>query len=478
MLGRPMSKSLKIILLAASGFVGLVVVLALALMFFVDANAYKPRLESTASKMLGMEVSVEGQVGIAFFPGVRVTLDDVHIRNQGRDVASAKEAILGIDLLPLLHKEVVVRVITLRHPRISIERDSAGNLNFKKPQTNSSMAHTLGLEKISLSDGTFHYVNKQSGNDFAASDCRLDLHTRPLSNEQTPDQLKNTSFTAELACKDARRKDIAVSDLKVSADGKSGIIELKPMTMRLFGGHGSGSIQVDLTGDVPHYHLSYSLPHFRIEEFFKTVSSQQGPEGPMDFSANLSMQGTTLKAIKQTLSGQFSLRGENLTVNGSDLDEKFARFESSQHFNLVDVGAFFFAGPVGVVVTKGFNFANILQGGGHTEIRTLVSEWKLERGVAQAHDVAMATDNNRVALQGKLDFVSGRFDDMTVALIDKKGCAKAKQTIRGSFHKPEVDKPDILTSLSGPLRELLEKGAEIFNGKECDVFYAGSVAPP
>ena len=198
----------------------------------------------------------------------------------------------------------------------------------------------------------------------------------------------------------------------------------------------------------------------------------------MDFSANLSMQGTTLKEMRQTLNGQFSLRGENLTVNGSDLDEMFARFESSQHFNLVDVGAFFFAGPVGVAVTKGFNFASILQGGGHTRIRKLVSEWKVERGVAQAQDVAMATDKNRVALHGGLNFASGQFDDVTVALIDNKGCAKAKQTIRGSFQKPVVEKPNIFKSLSGPFRELLKKGGKLFNGGECDVFYAGSVAPP
>lgn len=113
-----MSKS-KIILFAVSGFVALLVFGAVALLFFVDANAYKPRLEATASDALGMEVRVGGRMGIGFFPGLVVTLEDLHIRNRGADVASAKEAVLGIDLLPLLHREVRVRKIALKYPRDS-----------------------------------------------------------------------------------------------------------------------------------------------------------------------------------------------------------------------------------------------------------------------------------------------------------------------------------------------------------------------
>ena len=43
----------------------------------------------------------------------------------------------------------------------------------------------------------------------------------------------------------------------------------------------------------------------------------------------------------------------------------------------------------------------------------------------------MATNENRIALQGGLDFVKGRFDDVTVTLIDAKGCAKVRQKISG-----------------------------------------------
>ena len=93
----------------------------------------------------------------------------------------------------------------------------------------------------------------------------------------------------------------------------------------------------------------------------------------------------------------------------------------------MDVAALLLAGPAGLAVTKGYNFAsNFQESEGRSEIRALVSDWKVERGVAQAQDVAMATKQNRVALKGGLDFVNERFVDVTVALIDTKGCIKAK----------------------------------------------------
>lgn len=474
-----MSKLLKIILFAVSALIGLLVLVAVAVRLFVDINAYKPQLEAAASGALGMEVSIGGRLGIGFFPGLLVTLEDVHIRNRGVDIVSAKQASLGIDLLLLLQQEVRIEKIALKHSRISIERDRDGTFNVEKPESAGGTLPVLELANVSLSDGVLLYVDKQSGEGFEAGDCRLDVRRLRLSGGKSADFMKNLSIAAKLACGEIRKNDFTVSDLKLSADGKNGVFDIEPITMSVFGAQGTGSIQADFSGAAPGYRVRYALPQFRIEEFFGTLSPQKVVEGSMDFSANLSMQGNTVNDMKQTADGEISLRGENLILEGSDLDREFSRFESSQNFNLVDVGAFFFAGPVGLMVTKGYNFASIFQGsGGRSEIRTLVSDWTVERGLAQAQDVAMATNENRIALQGRLDFVNEQFNNVTMALIDAKGCAKVQQKIHGAFQKPVVEKPSIIKTLTGPALRLLKKGKDLLPGGECKVFYAGSVAPP
>jgi uncharacterized protein involved in outer membrane biogenesis len=473
------SRSPRIIILGVIGFVGLLVLVAAAMFFLVDAKVNRARLEAAASEALGMEVSIGGPLGIGFFPGLLVTIEDVHMRNLGVDIASANEASLEIDLLPLLRNEVRIEKIALKHPRISIERDRDGQFNFEKPAAAGRTLPVLDWPNVSLSDATLVYVDKRFGGRIEAEDCRLDARDLRLSDDKRSNFMQDLSFAAELTCARVRRDDFTVSDLKFSADAKNGVFDLKPVTTRVFGTQGSGSIQADFSKAVPVYHVRYSLPQFPIEEFFKSMSRQKVAAGPMDFSANLSMQGTTEKEMRQTLKGQISLRGRNLTFSGGDLDREFSRFESSQKFNLVDVGAFFFVGPLGLVVTKGFNFATVLQeSSGSSEIGTLVSDWKVERGVAQAQDVAMATKQNRIALQGGLDFVDNRFNDVTVALIDAKGCAKVRQEIRGTFQNPMVEKPSLLESLAGPALRMLKKGSELFGRGQCEVFYAGSVAAP
>jgi AsmA protein len=261
-------------------------------------------------------------------------------------------------------------------------------------------------------------------------------------------------------------------------DGQEGVFDLKPVTLSLFGGQGAGSIHAEFGRAVRAYRVQYSLSKFQLAEFYKAFSPTSSGQGAMDFSANLSMAGKTIDQLTQSTGGHASLRAENLTLRIGDLDRELADYESSQNFNLIDLGAVFFAGPFGLAVTKGYNFATIFAGsGGSTHVLRLVSEWHVERGVAQAQDVAMATKKNRIALKGGLDFANGRFKDVTVAAVDADGCATVLQRIHGSFEKPEIEKPNVLASLTGPVTRLLTKAKRLLGGK-CEVFYAGSVAQP
>jgi AsmA protein len=359
-----MSKSFKIIFLAVSGFVALLISIAVALIVFVDASAYKPHLEATASAALGMEVRIDGRLGIGFFPGLLLTLRDVHILNGGADIVTAREARIGVGLIALLRKKVQIRNVALKQPRISIERDSDGTFNFERPGAAGTTAHALDLAKFSLTDASIVYADKQSGSGFEVGDCSLALLRLHLARGQSPGILKNLTFAGKLACGEIMAGRFAASDLKIKAEGTDGVFDLKPVTMRVYGAQGSGNIHADFSGAIPAYDVRYSLPGFQIREAFKILSPKQAAEGTMDFSATLSMKGKSAHGMKRTQAGQVSLQGEHLTLIGTDLDEAFSRFESSQNFNLVDLAAFFYAGPLALVVTKGYDFASIFQGSG------------------------------------------------------------------------------------------------------------------
>jgi len=133
---------------------------------------------------------------------------------------------------------------------------------------------------------------------------------------------------------------------------------------------------------------------------------------------------------------------------GVALDSLLAKIEEGQSFSLVDAGAFFLAGPLGTVLTKGYDFASIYieTRGGQETIEKLVSKWRIKNGIAEAEDVALSTKRNRVAMKGGLDFVNSRFDDVTVAALDEEGCPKFSQKIHGN---PESKKLAPCRPLSG-----------------------------
>jgi AsmA protein len=466
---------LKIFLVAAGALILLVAFAALAALLFLNVDAYRPRVESAASDVSGMEVAVEGRLHIGFFPGLHMTLQGVRVRNRGTQVAFFEEADIAIGLLSLLRNELRYGDITFKRARISIERRRDGTYNYEKPRAAEALFPGLDLQKVTFRELDVVYVDEGGGASLRLGNCHGELDR--MRHPGSAKFLAKLSLSGRVACAGFSQKDVAVSDLAFSLEATDGVFDFKPVTMRAFGGEGSGTLRVDHSGAIPVLHLDYVLKKFRIEEYFKGKALGKSVRGAMDFSIKLSMRGRTRDELRRSADGEMSLSGANLMLAGVDLDKELSEYEASQKFNLFDLTAFVFAGPLGLAVTKGAEFATLVHGeGGSTQIRNVVSKWKVAKGVAHAADVAMTTSHNRLALQGGLDFVNDDFDDVVVALVDSNGCAKVRQKIHGSFGNPAVENPGVLASITGPVRSLLRKipGA----AAKCEVFYSGSLAPP
>jgi AsmA protein len=473
-----MPRPLKVGLLALGALAVVAVLGALAVLALVDVGDFKPRVESAASGALGMEVAIEGPLHLGLLPGPHVAMGNVRVRNGGSQLALVETAELAVDLLPLLRGELRYGSIVLKRARISIERGRDGRYNYQKPAGPSAAFHPLDLARISFPGLVLVYADKASGAGFESGPCEGEL--TGMRHPGGAPFLARLSLAGKLECSELRGKDLTVSDVKLSIAATDGVFDFKPVTMRVAGGQGAGSLRMDRSGAVPVLQLEYSLSRFRIQEFFKGMPPERSVSGLMDFSTALSMRGRTRLELRQGAHGQMSLSGTDLTLAGMDLDQTFSKYRVSQNFNLFDMTAFLLAGPLGLVVTKGYDFSSLAQqAGGSTHIHTVVSRWQVEKGVAHARDVALATGENRLALRGGLDFVHEEYDEVFVALVDSKGCARMRQRVRGPFGQPVLEKPSILASLAGPVVNLLGKARDLFPGKDrCEAFYSGSVAPP
>lgn len=475
-MGRPLKRAL-LVLGGATLFLALV---AMALPLMVDVDRFKPRLEAATSDAMGMDVRIGGRIGLSLLPGPRITLEDARILDdQGVAVAGSKRLSVWLAPLSLLRGRLRLSKVELTQPSLSIVRTSEGQFNVSRLHKAMALLGAMDGARLSCSDGRVHYSDRGSGASFEATGVDLDVSRLRFETQRDSTRWQTIDLQLSLACARVMARDYSVDELKLVVAGKDGTFAIEPITMGLFGGQMAASMSADLSGPVPTCRLECSLPGFRIEEFLRTLSPEEAAEGAMDFTSCLSMTGSTASELMRSAAGEVSLRGRGVTLVGNDLDRALARFGSSQRFNLVDVGAVFLAGPLGVAVTKGYNFASLFRGsGGTSEIATLVSDWTVERGVATAQDVALATRRNRIALTGGLDFVREQFVDVTVAVVDPNGCATSRQTIRGSFAKPEVGKPGIIRSLAGPVLTLVRQTQRLLPTEPCEAFYSGSVPAP
>ena len=460
----------------------ILVVVAIILVLLLNLQAFKPQIESAVSNALGMEVRIKGRLGIDFVPGFGISLKNVSVRNGGADVVTVEKMRIGLRFIPLTRHEVRLSRVGLFKPVFSLVRYKNGKVNFEKPGR-SLIERLLTVKKISISEGRLVYTDEQSSGKIQVDDFDGTIRDLSYGMREGAGPLMNISFSGDIKCKTLLINNLTLTTLVMGTKGENGILDIDPVSMHIFGGTGKGSVHIDMTKASPHYRVITSLDRFRVEELIRALStgksSRRSIEGTVNFSADLTATGRSADEVKRSLNGGVSLNGDNLTLYGFDIDALIPKYERSQNFNLVDVGAYLLVGPFGPVLTKSYNFGSVYEEsrGGKGTISKFASNWKVKNGIAGAIDVALATKKYRIAMKGGLNFTTDQFDDVTVAVLDKGGCAVYSQKVHGPFRNAKIEKISMLKSISGSVSNAL-KDAWKFIGGECTVFYSGSVAQP
>jgi hypothetical protein len=237
-----------------------------------------------------------------------------------------------------------------------------------------------------------------------------------------------------------------------------------------------GNLWIDVSDSIPSYRLEYKIQNYQIGNVMKSLDKANILEGPMSVDLKLSTRGRNLDELMINLVGRAQSEGKNLFLYGIDLDHILDKIQRFQSFNLVDVSAFFIAGPFAPLATKGYDAANMITTsyGDTTHVTRLVSNWRIEKGSATIMDAALATDKNRVAVTGQLNVVKGEFVNITVAVLNRRGCSLISQELNGPFSDPTLSNMKAV----GPIRGTLQSLVNIISGSECEPFYTGILPHP
>lgn len=469
---------------------GLASLLLLAAIVFAarfDIDSWKSSIEAAVSEATGMEVTIEGKVALARWFPLDVVLHDVRFRIRGDAILDIETVELrSLEIASLIRKRVRVKACNLEGPAITVVKDEEGRFNFESgsekaaPAVPGSGTPVFLASRLSVRRGRYSFASRMTGDHAEAVGIDSDLRDFAI-DPAARGILGPFSFAGDVACDAVHRGTLTVTDLRSPVIATSGRFALDGATMDLLGGKGTGDIVVDMSGSTPRYEISLGVPQCRVERLLEEFGKKRLIGGDAALTMHLRAAGRNQHDLTKSLSGDVSLRGTDLTAFEMDVDRLIEKFEKTRRFSLIDLGAFFIAGPLGTVATKGYDFGRLYRETrtGHGTLARLVATWKIRDGVAQAEDCAFATHRNRVAFVGKIDLLSETYQDAVVAVLDERGCSRFSQRLSGPVASRQLITVRTMQRLAGPFVGLFRRVKKMLTADaKCEVFYDGSVPQP
>jgi AsmA protein len=336
--------------------------------------------------------------------------------------------------------------------------------------TDSILLKFIQLKKADL-------VYEFSKDTIFTKNLELELNKIYFNDKINPNPLATLYTNGRVKSDNIKSGSFNFKDIDFDLNVIKGDYEIKSNKVSIFGDNAKGQVKITAApfADVPKFNVTYSDIEFRAEKMLSAFMEDEVISGPLKISFNISSSGSEWDTIVRNMNGTINLTGKNLLLNGLDADEMIDKFKRSQNFNLVDLGAVVLAGPVGLVVTKGTNFASIFvfNSGKSTIINQLASNWTISNGVFEIQDAAFTTKTNRIALTGFIGFANQNIN-LTIALLDESGCSIYSQQVYGNLDSPTMGKVKVVGTVLAPVTNLVDDVI----GKDCVVFYQGSVEHP
>ncbi len=172
--------------------VAVLVVAAVALPFFVNADSFRPRIEAQLEQSLGRRVTI-GKLSLSLLAG-GVTADDISIADDpafsDKPFLHAKSLDVGVDMSALIFSRALhVRSLTLVEPEIALLHTPAGKWNFATlgaktdAKSTSSTSGDLSVEKLRVLKGAMT-VGEPRGKKYLYNDVGLEAsnisYTSPI----------------------------------------------------------------------------------------------------------------------------------------------------------------------------------------------------------------------------------------------------------------------------------------------------------
>jgi AsmA protein len=233
-----MGRPARLILIAVGAIVVLLVLAAVSLPLFLNADNFRTRIEATLTKSLGRKVTI-GKLDLSVWSGGMVA-EKVVVADDPRFSAQpfiqADTVKIKIDMMPLLlHREVQIRGFALQAPKIQLLRAADGTWNYSTIGSAGGKSAQDADTKQTFPNLTVGQINIENGQITVGSGPGNGGASAPVRTyEQVNLEVKNFGFANSFPFTVSAHLP---ADGTVTANGTAGPVNQQDASTTPFSGH-------------------------------------------------------------------------------------------------------------------------------------------------------------------------------------------------------------------------------------------------
>jgi uncharacterized protein involved in outer membrane biogenesis len=331
-----MKRSSKIAIAAVAVVVAIPLILLLAAEVIVNSTAIKPEIEKTVSQILEMDFKIQGRIDIRLLPLISLAANDLTVKMNAGQIASADRIIIDPLLRPLWRREVQIEEVRIDGARLNFDPhaiDKIMALGGKETDTPLPLV-SLAIDSFAIADGGFKYTDGKTLLDFNDINFRGDrieiIKNREVVIKDVFQFLKSVSFSGKLAARQISSRDFQLENVSAELKNKNGMLSGDPIALQYLGSESKLRASLDLRQAKPKFESSVNLSGLSLKALAAKILPAAKIGGNVNCTADVSADGIQLESLADYLSKASkpaapkkipieSVQVENFTVAGKDI---------------------------------------------------------------------------------------------------------------------------------------------------------------
>lgn len=277
---------MKKVLIGVGVVIALIIIVILVLPMFINANQFKPQIESNLTSALGRKVAI-GNLSLTILSG-GVSVDNVTVADDPAFSSSpflqAKQLTIGVELLPLIFsRKVEVRSFSIESPEVTLLHSPAGKWNYST--LGSGIAKAAESRETRLPFETASIMGEMTGESTSTTDFNVQklkisdgkIFVGTVGSKQKPSEYDNVNLeSSDLSYTTQFPITLTATgpgNAAIKVDGKAGPINRDDMS----------ASPLDAKVDVQHLDLAST----------GFIDPSAGVAGSLDFNGTLTSNGQT-----------------------------------------------------------------------------------------------------------------------------------------------------------------------------------------